>query len=74
MIGDVPAPPEGLLPETIVKWEWFWGSGAAMRSKHPDLAGFRRLFRLYDEHARLQAALADLGPEALTQAEPGGWN
>ena len=74
MIGDVPAPPEGLLPETIWKWECFFSSGAAMRSRNPDLAGFRRLFRLYDEHARLQAALADLGPEALTQAGPGGWN
>jgi len=71
---QVPPPPDGLLPETIWKWEWFFSSGEAANCKDPDLVGFRRLFRLYDERARLQAALADAGPEALTQAGPGGWN
>ena len=70
---EIPPAPEGLLPETVAKWEWFWRSGEAMKSKNPSLEGFRKLFRLYDQQARIQAAIDDAGGE-LPESEPGGWN
>ena len=46
------AAPKGLLQETRASWQVFWGSPLARIVEDTDLPALRRLFLLYDEHAR----------------------
>ncbi len=49
---SVHAAPKGLLQETRASWQAFWGSPLARIIESTDLPALRRLFLLYDEHAR----------------------
>lgn len=50
--GDVPAPPEGLMPASADAWETWMGAWFAAFWTPADLPGLRQLIRLYDQVER----------------------
>jgi P27 family predicted phage terminase small subunit len=47
-----PEPPEGLRDEIRDRWVAYWKTDAALLVEDSDMAVVRRLFVLYDQHAR----------------------
>lgn len=50
--GEVPAPPDGLMPASLDAWSTWMGSWIAAHWCPEDLAGLRHLIRLYDQVER----------------------
>jgi hypothetical protein len=50
--GEVPPPPEGLLPATITAWQTWMGAWFAAHWTPEDVPGLRQLARLYDQLER----------------------
>lgn len=53
-----PPPPDGLLANTVQRWDAFWTSSvAALVDRTSDMPALERLFELYDDCARFRAAI-----------------
>ena len=50
--GDMPAPPDGLMPASVEAWSVWLGSWFAAFWTPADLPGLRQLIRLYDQVER----------------------
>jgi P27 family predicted phage terminase small subunit len=55
----VPGTPEGLLPETVVWWDRFWGSELAATFDATDWASVERLAGLMDLRERARRSVAE---------------
>ncbi len=72
---EPPAPPAGLLAETVADWQAFWTSALASAAvPATDLPAITRLFRLRDERERMarvvRKARVVLGSEGQPRANP----
>lgn len=54
-----PDPPDNLLSETVDLWESFWASDEAALVKPSNYPALSRLFAMYDQRARCEAAVRD---------------
>lgn len=50
--GEVPEPPEGLMPASVRAWETWFGAWFAAHWGLEDLPGLRQVIRLHDEVER----------------------
>ena len=50
--GDAPAPPDGLMPASVVAWETWFAAWFAAFWTPADLPGVRHMIRLHDEVER----------------------
>lgn len=50
--GDVPEPPEGLMPASTDAWQVWMGAWFAAHWTPDDLPGLRQLIRIYDQVER----------------------
>ncbi len=49
---DAPTPPEGLSEAVLAAWETYWRSEVAEAATDVDVPAIRRLFTMYEAHAR----------------------
>ena len=57
--GEIPEPPEGLMPESEEAWRDWFGAWFAANWIPEDIHMLRRLIRLFDKDVRNQATAAD---------------
>lgn len=50
--GEQPAPPDGLMPESVKAWQTWFAAWFASHWTHDDLPALRQLVRLYDQVER----------------------
>ena len=50
--GEVPEPPEGLMPAALEAWNIWFGAWFAAFWKREDIPGIRQIIRLYDQVER----------------------
>ena len=56
--GDMPAPPDGLMPASVEAWTVWFGSWFAAHWGPEDVPGLRQVVRLYDQVERSEFARA----------------